>query len=387
MSKKIFIIGGGASGILCALKLAEKGASVTLAERSDRIGKKLLASGNGKCNLSNLNLSASDYNSAFVASIIDRFPPQRIIEEFSSLGLLCKADGEGRVYPYSESATSLLNVLLQRLNERRVNILCDCFVEKITRNGNGFNISTTKGEFAADTVVLASGSDATSGCNSHSLVADFSHTVTPIRYAIAPLLSCDVKGANGVRAKVNAQMKIDGYIVMSEKGELLFKDGAISGILAFRLSSMLARRKQFKSCEVILDFVPDKSQEQLAQFIYDNCSAIAPLEGILHKALAYNVLSKIPMDRSLIMSQKKAYDIARACKNYTVKIDGVGGRSNAQVACGGIALDGIDPYSLQSIFCKGLYIIGEVCDVDGLCGGYNLHWAWASALACSEDIL
>ena len=386
MSKKIFIVGGGASGIFCALKLAEKGASVTIAETNDRIGKKLLATGNGKCNLSNTFVDVGAYNTDFVAKVLHNYTPEKIIEEFADLGIMCKVDGEGRVYPYSESASAVLNVLMLKLKERRVNVVCNCLVTSIKKNNNRFEISSTNGDFTADAVVLATGSDATSGCNSHKLLEQYSHVVTPLNYAIAPLRCSELKGVNGVRAKVNAEIIIDGISAMTERGEILFKDNALSGILAFRLSSMLARRESFKSCKVVIDFVPDKSLEQLAEFIYKNGSPFAPLDGILHKALAFNVLSRVPMDRSLIMSQKKAMDIARACKNFSVDVTGVAGRTNAQVVSGGIALDGIDSATLQSKYCKGLYIIGEVCDVDGLCGGFNLHWAWASALTASDAI-
>ena len=385
---KILIIGGGASGMMCALKSAKKGAEVTIVERNDRVGKKLLATGNGKCNLSNLGASKDAYNSPFVAKVLAKYDAQKIIAEFASLGLLCKADSEGRVYPYSESATTVLNVLLQRLAEYGVEIQCDCVAQKIEKRGDGFKLITSKGELFADKIVLASGSDATSGFNSHSLVGDFGHKTVPLNYAIAPLLCKDVKGANGVRAKVYASIAVNGKTLMGERGELLFKDNALSGVLAFRLSSMLARyRDKVNSCEVIVDFVPDMSEKDLADYIYSNCSVYAPLEGVLHKALAYNVLATVPMDRSLIMSRKKAEDIARGCKNFKVNIEGVGGKSSAQVASGGIALDGIDDTSLQSKLCNGLYIIGEATDVDGLCGGFNLHWAWASALACSEEML
>lgn len=374
--------------MMCALKSAQKGADVTILERNDRVGKKLLATGNGKCNLSNLSVSKDAYNSSFVEKVLSRYDAQKIIAEFASLGLLCKADSEGRVYPYSESATTALNVLLQRLAEYGVQTICDCSAQKIEKKGDGFKVIATKGEYLADKVVLATGSDATSGFNSHSLVGEFGHRTTRLNYAIAPLLCNDVKGANGVRAKVYASIAVNGKTLMGERGELLFKDNALSGVLAFRLSSMLARyRDAVKSCEVIVDFVPDMSEKDLADYIYENCSAYAPLEGILHKALAYNVLSRVPMDRSLIMSRKKADDIARGCKNFKVNVTGVSGRSSAQVASGGIELDGIDDSTLQSKLCKGLYIIGEATDVDGLCGGFNLHWAWASALACSEDVL
>ena len=385
---KILIIGGGASGMMCALKSAQKGANVTIVERNERVGKKLLATGNGKCNLSNLGVSKDAYNSPFVEAVLSKYDAQKIMAEFASLGLLCKADSEGRIYPYSESATTALNVLLQRLAEYGVETVCDCSAQKIEKIGDGFKVITTKGEYLADKVVLATGSDATSGFNSHSLVNGFGHKSVPLNYAIAPLLCNEVKGANGVRAKVYASIAVNGKTLMGERGELLFKDNALSGVLAFRLSSMLARyRENVKSCEVSVDFVPDMSEKELADYIYANCSAYAPLEGILHKALAHNVLARVPMDRSLIMSRKKADDIARGCKNFKVNITGIGGKSSAQVASGGVALDGINDNTLQSKLCKGLYIIGEATDVDGLCGGFNLHWAWASALACSEDML
>lgn len=388
MSKKIIIIGGGASGMLCAIKCADKGSDVTVLERNERLGKKLLATGNGKCNLSNLGATADAYNDVFTKDILQRFTPEKIKDEFASLGLLCKSDNEGRIYPYSESATTVLNVLLQRLSERGVKAVCDCFCNEIRKAGQGFNVITSKGEFYADAVVVATGSDATAGHNSHSLLSAFGHKIKSLNYAIAPLICKDIKGANGVRAKAYARMEINGDTVMGERGELLFKDGALSGILAFRLSSALARRGgKFDSCKVVIDFVPDLSENQLADYIYENCSVFAPLEGILHKALAYNVIATIPMDRSLIMSRKKAADIARACKNYKVDVLGVAGKNFAQVACGGIELDGIDSSTMQSRLCKGIFAIGEVVDVDGLCGGFNLHWAWASALACSEAIV
>ena len=388
MSKKVLIIGGGASGILCALKLAEKGGEVTIVERNDRVGKKLLSTGNGKCNLSNLNVSADAYNNRFVEKILNKYDSKKIMAEFASLGLLCKADQEGRIYPYSESATTVLNVLLQRLSERKVNVVCDCVAQKIEKKGDGFKVVTSKGEFFADRVVLATGSDATAGLNSHELVSNLGHKTTPLNYAIAPLLCNEVRGANGVRAKVFASIDINGKTLMGERGELLFKDNAISGVLAFRLSSMLARyRDKVESCILDIDFVPDMSEKQLAEYVYNNCSVFAPLEGILHKALAFNVLSRVPMDRSLIMSHKKAEDIARGCKNFKVNITSIGPKTNAQVASGGIASYDLDDSTMRSLLCEGLYIIGEVADVDGLCGGFNLHWAWASALACSEDVL
>ncbi|MCI8420686.1 MAG: aminoacetone oxidase family FAD-binding enzyme [Clostridia bacterium] len=388
MANSILIIGGGASGLMCAIGLAKKGKRVVVLEKNERVGKKLLATGNGKCNLTNINTTYKDYNTTFIKDILEEFTPQRIIDEFAQLGLLTKVDSEGRVYPYSESAGNVLNVLLRRLDEYGAQIVCNALVEKVTHDNGKWKAVTSKGEFIGDSLVFACGSNATSGIDSLGIMAKLGHKVTPFRYAIAPLLCDDVRGANGVRAKAYAGIYINGEFIMGERGELLFKDNALSGILAFRLSSALARfRDKVEECKVNIDFLPDMQEKDLADFIYNNCSVYSPLEGVLHKAISQNIIARIPMDRSLIMSRKKAYDIAKACKNFQVNIKGVGARTGAQVACGGVATDELDMRTLQSKLHEGLYCIGESVDVDGLCGGCNLHWAWASAMAVSKDLI
>ncbi len=384
----ILIIGGGASGLMCAYLLAKGGKAVTVLEKNDRVGKKLLATGNGKCNLTNVNLTLDDYNTALIKDILDEFTPNKVIDEFASMGLMTKVDGEGRVYPYSESANTVLNVLLRKLEEYGVKIICDAFVNKITPIDGKWKAIASKGEYIGDKAIFACGSNATSGIDSLNLISSLGHSVTSFRYAIAPLTCDGIKGMSGVRAKVHASIIINGKEIMGERGEILFKDDAISGILAFRLSSALARYSQrVESCKVKIDFAPDIQQDQLADFIYSNCSVFAPLEGILHKAIAQNVLSRVPMDRSWIMSRKKSNDIAKSCKAFDVNILGVGSRANAQIACGGVSLNELDTRTLQSRLHSGLYCIGESVDVDGLCGGCNLHWAWASAMAASKDLV
>ena len=384
----ILIIGGGASGLMCAFQLAKSGKSVRVLEKNQRVGKKLLATGNGKCNLTNVNITLEDYNTDIIKDILEEFTPKRVLEEFAGMGLLTKSDEEGRVNPYSESANTVLNLLLRRLDEYGVNIICDTSVDKITPIGDKWKAVASKGDYTGDKIIFACGSNATSGFDSLDLMRSLGHKISPFKYAIAPLLCDGFKGMGGVRAKVYAAIYINGKETMGERGEFLFKDGALSGILAFRLSSALARyRDNVESCKVIIDFVPDMSRQQLAEFIYSNCSVYSPLEGILHKAVAQNVISRIPMDSSWIMSPKKAGDIARACKHFEVDILGVGPSANAQVACGGVSLEELDAHTLQSKLHSGLYCIGEGVDVDGLCGGCNLHWAWASAMAASKDLI
>lgn len=381
--QNVIIVGGGASGILAAIVFSQKGDKVTLLEKGERIGKKLLSTGNGKCNLTHVGIKADDYNTPFVRSVIEKYSPKTVINYFGTLGLITRTDEEGRVYPYSESATTVLNVLLQKLDRYKVNTVCDCAVQSVSEQNGKWTAHTSKGDFTGDKLVLATGSDATCGTNSHSLVTKFGHKCTEFEYAIAPLLCKDVKGANGVRAKVLATLLIDGVETMSERGEFLFKDNALSGVLAFRLSSMLARKKgNYKEAKIIIDFLPDLSEEELTEHIYKYGNIFNPLEGILHKAIAQNVIGRVPMDRSLIMSEQKARNLAKGCKNFQANVTGVAGRQFAQVMSGGLDVKDFDERTLQSKLVKGLYCIGEVLDVDGLCGGYNLHWAWASAMAC-----
>lgn len=381
----ITIVGGGASGIFCAIEFASRGDNVCLLEKNDRVGKKLLCTGNGKCNLTNINAGVENYNTSDIAYILHKYSPKVVIKRFEELGLLTRVDEEGRVYPYSESATTVLNILLQKLKEFNVKVVCDCEVKSIDYKDKKWIANTSKGVFVSDKLVLATGSDATMGQNSHKLVNSLGINSNALCYAICPLLTNEIKGANGVRAKVLASIVVDGKNLMQERGELLFKDNALSGVLAFRLSSMLARERDYKNCQVVIDFVPDMSQEQLAEHIFNYSSIFNPLEGILHKALAQNVMSRVIMDRSLLMSPVKANNIAKACKNFVVNITGLGGKSTAQVANGGLQLDNFDMKTMQSKKYKGLYCIGEVVDVDGLCGGYNLQWAWASAMACAGE--
>ncbi|MCI8944464.1 MAG: aminoacetone oxidase family FAD-binding enzyme [Clostridia bacterium] len=386
MTEEILIVGGGASGMMCACRFAKRGFKVTVLEKSDRVGKKLLATGNGKCNLTNVNIKIEDYNSDEVKWALLRYSPKRVISEFESMGLMTRTDSEGRVYPYCESANAVLNTFLRVMEEYGVNIVTNCVVGGMTNRDGKWTVMSSKGNYVADKVVVATGSDATMGFNSHNITRSQGHKVTPIRYAIGPLLTDSVKGANGVRAKAHATMYINGQEVMGEKGELLFKDNALSGILAFRLSSALARyRSEVNSCKVVIDFFPDKSFEEVADFLHKYCSAASPLQGMLHKAIAQNIFARTPMDRSLIMSRKKAEDIAYTCKNFEVDIKGLSDRLNSQVACGGISLDRIDMITMRSRNTKGLIFVGECLDIDGLCGGGNLHWAWASAMAATEE--
>lgn len=383
------VIGGGASGMICALTAASLGVKTVILEVNSRCGKKLLASGNGRCNLSNSFRSSDDYNSDFPDYALGRWGSEATVRFFKSVGMVTRSE-EGRIYPYSESASTVLNTLRARLRFSGVEIVTDCPIVRVEKSHGGFRCVSVSGEsFYAGRVVLASGSGASFGRESYELYAPYGHRCSVKIAALAPLKCAQVRGVQGVRAKVWAAIAADGTVLLREKGELLFKDGALSGVLAFRLSSAYARaiRKNPRAAvTVTIDFVPEYSIEDLAEIILSTDDAIEPYRGILHKAIGTWVAGSCPQDRSLLMSRQKAFALARACKGLELHIDGASDLSAAQTVCGGLETKAFDPKTMQSLLQKGLYAIGEVLDVDGQCGGYNLQWAWSSGVCCARAI-
>ncbi|MGN0797677.1 MAG: aminoacetone oxidase family FAD-binding enzyme [Christensenellales bacterium] len=383
----VIIIGGGVSGIVCAIECA-RNKRVALIEAGDKIGKKILVSGNGRCNLSNEDMGVEHYNSEFVAPILARYNCQKVRDKLLEYGLVTKSE-DGRIYPYSESATAVLNVFLSALRARGVSVITNALATEIAPQTKGWRVATSQGAFSAEKVVIATGSKATFGLASYDLVKPLGIPSTLLAPTLVALKSKSVKGANGVRSKVRSCVEIDGKRYPTYKGEYLFKDGAISGVLALIQSSHVARasRSGYKRCTLHIDFVPDMTRQQLANYIIDSYNPRGGmLEGLLHKAIVANITTHVAMDRSLIMSEVKANAIAERCKDYVAEIDGTLGLNHAQAVCGGLSLDCFDTRTLESKTCQGLYATGEVLDVDGECGGYNIHWAIASGLAVAEDI-
>lgn len=370
-SYDVVIIGGGMSGIILAITLKKAGISTCIVEAKDRIGKKILASGNGKCNILNTNLDISNYNNSFPAFALEKYNYNELSKFYNSLGLLLKADDEGRVYPYSESSNTVLNIFLEEINKLNIPVFENEKVTSISEINDKFSIKSSNSEYISRVLVLASGSNATTGYNSHVLLAPFSHHITKTSQSLVPIKAEALKGANGVRSKAYASLYINNNKVFGERGELLFKDNAISGILAFKMSAHIAREivkgKSFDSY-IEIDFVPDYSEEEL-NLILENTN----ITGILHKAIANNF--------------KESKNIAHDIKHYKCKVLGLMGLDNAQVTSGGLDTKEFDNTTMQSKIVKNLYAIGEVLDVDGQCGGYNLAFAAASALICRDSII
>ena len=353
----LIIIGGGASGLAAGITASKRGKKTLIVEKEEKLGKKILVTGNGKCNLSHKNVTEEAYNTPWVKNVIGA----DVEGFFHTLGLMTK-ESDGRIYPYSESAQSVVDVLRKKYTG---DVKTGCEVLEIIEKDGFFDVNGYQGK----QVLLASGSKATFGTESYSLYEKFGHTVTPLRPSISPLLTDTtyIKGLNGIRAKCTVSLWSEGEKKDEQKGEILFKSNGVSGIASMMLSTFIARNGG--EYELRIDFVPDKTEEEIGEFTRGYGAACC-----VHKGTAQAV-EKQARDRKIA--------IEKCLKDFRVRVTGVSGLKNAQVCCGGLKTNEFDE-NLQSKFKKGLYASGEVLDVDGICGGYNLHFAFASGMTVGE---
>lgn len=399
---KVAVIGAGASGLACAVSIGKKAKennipiSVTMLERNDKAGKKLLATGNGRCNLMNEN--EGDYyfcNSDFVRPALDRFNVKSNLDFFASLGLYTRSDEEGRIYPLSNQATGVLDALRFACEGYGVKTLTEYPVDNIKR-ANGRFIINNKLEF--DKVVLACGGKAlTKGFNGYELLKQLGHIITDIRPSLTKLEVKDkntVKQLKGIRQKGVFTLFDNNREITKEKGELLFTDYGLSGIAIMQLSAFAVRCKG--DVRIIADFVSELSFNALTDAIRafaKNAPGLRNenlLSGFVSKKLGTVVLKSlgIPLDgKSDKLKENEIKAISAKLKGFEFNISGYKGFEDAQVTAGGADTNQFNSKTMESKKVKGLYCIGELLDVDGLCGGYNLHWAWSSGRLCAESIV
>lgn len=380
--KKVCILGGGASALMCAC-FAPNDVLVTLIEQNDKVGKKILATGNGRCNLTNINMNKCSYN-VNIESFLKRFSCQDVIGFFSSIGLETYADEQGRVYPLSNSAVSVLEVLKNHiLQKNNVNIVTGKKVTNLTKEESVFKVFYEDSFEVFDSVVVALGNNA-----SLSIFDKLSVKTKPFVPSLCALKTKKNKTLSGVRiSNVKVNCKDVGF---EEVGEVQFREDGVSGIVVFNLSAFFAR--QNKLFDFYLDFLPNLSKDELIEKLknrrikLNNYLIDDFLTGFFIKAVNFDLLSKLKLDLNKkvnSLSDKNLLELASLIKNY--KIVPLDFLNNNQVCSGGVCLDQLDQ-NLQALFCKGLYFIGEVVDVDGVCGGYNLQWAWTSGKIVGENL-
>lgn len=369
MKKKIAIIGGGASGLTSAIIAGRKGASVTLFERADRVGKKILVTGNGRCNLSNENLLSEAYNrSDFVMPVLEKFDLAWTKEFFRSLGVLTVSDSEGRIYPRTKEASTVLNALRRECEKLGVSTVLGREIREVTPIKDGFKISGER----FDSVIVATGGGV------FDIARNLGHTVTAVKPSLTALLTDKkyLKGLNGKRVDAVVTLT-DGEKSWSERGEVLFRENGLSGIAVFNHSARINRSG--KGFKIVLDVVPEMTEDELDREIESRDLTLGTdsLDGIVNRFMAANVL------RETERARERSKAISRLLKGMPFEVIGLR-KEGAQVTSGGVDASEVNE-KLESKKCKGLYFCGEVLDVDGLCGGYNLQWAWSSGAAAGED--
>lgn len=371
--RRVAVIGGGAGGLCAAIAAGRAGADVLLFEQANRVGKKLLKTGNGRCNLSNRNVSPAHYNHPdFVADVLRTYPCEELLAFFASLGLWTVTDGEGRVYPRSDTAASVLDVL--RLECAGLGIADRCAEEiaSVREGRHGFVLTARSGEtFTADRVIVATGGGT-------ALLRTLGHKMVPFSPVLCPLKTDTdaIRGLSGLRCACRAELFRRGRSVYAESGEVLFRDFGVSGILSLNLS-----RYALSGDTLSLDLMPELSREELT----DRLTAQRALRkdsaelftGIFHRRLGEAILRRA--------ESAEPSALAGTVKNYLLSVLGVGDTQHAQVTRGGANTAEFDGRTLESRLVSGLYAVGEALDVDGACGGYNLHWAFASGLCAGRS--
>lgn len=373
-NRHVLVIGGGAGGLAAAVAAAERGADVTILEKANRVGKKLLKTGNGRCNLSNIHVSPEGYNHPdFVAPRLRESGCEAITGFFAGLGLWTYADDEGRVYPRSDTAASVLDVLRLGCAKRGVREMCSAEVVAVTpRRGGGFAVETREnGGFNADRVIVAAGGGTALLRPLGYAMAPFAPVLCPLRTAAEP-----IRGLSGLRLKCRAELYRGEKMIYAESGEILFRDFGVSGILALNLS-----RYARPGDELALDLLPELTGEEVLARLRERAAlgrdARELLTGVFHRRVNEALLRAA--------GGSDAAALARVMKNYRLPVLGPGDTQNAQVTRGGVSVSEFDPLTLESRRHPGLYCVGEALDIDGRCGGYNLHWAFASGLSAGRS--
>ena len=402
MKTEIAVIGGGASGLMAAITAKKSGKEVIILERKDRILKKVLITGNGRCNITNVNANISNYfgkNISSVENILNRFTPQDTMDFFNELGIVCNEENRGKVYPLSGQASSVVDALRFEAERLGIKIETEFYVRKIEKDGFKFRIySEDRKKIEAGRVILAAGGQSYPELGSNGsgfeLAKELGHSVTRLSPSIVQLKTekHQVKGLQGIKTDVAVTAYGDNKKICTYNGELLFTDYGISGNVVFNISFVMPL---YKNVEFEIDFMEKFDYNELYEILKERKKMMSHLtmenyfNGMINKKLG-QFLSKVSGIEKLSKPVKDLNDseIRKLCtvlKKYRIKILDTTGFKNAQVTAGGVSLDEVNPETLESKIVKGLYFSGEVLDVYGECGGFNLQWAWASGYIAGKN--
>lgn len=396
--KHIVIVGGGAAGLISAIYSKTDNNIVTILERNSSCGKKILATGNGKCNYWNDDQNINHYHSTN-NELLPRIITKELIEEvpafFNNLGIVPKIKN-GYYYPFSNQATTIKNALLNEIENKKIKIRHDVLVNKIIKKDNYFEIETENELIKADKVIIATGSCASPKTGSdgigYKLLKRFNHNIIEPYPALVQLKTKGsyLKDWAGVRTDVKVSLYEDNNLIKEESGEIQLTDYGVSGICIFNLSRYIPLGlNKSKKEEIVINFLPFIENNNVKDLFKNNNSLKHQLEAILNNKLVNVILRKTNINEKLSfneLNQNEQELLIENLINFKVEVIGYNSFDNSQTASGGLSLTEINTDTMESTLVKGLYIVGELLDVDGDCGGYNLGFAWMSGMKAGKDI-
>ncbi len=397
-NENIIIVGAGAAGLAAAIGCARAGQKITLLEQNNKIGKKILVSGNGKCNIDNRYINLNRFHSQnpdFIAKVLESYDFAVVEKFFTSLGLELVEGKEGKMFPMSLQAFSVVELLEYEARKIGVEIVCECAVTSVSKQGDTFTLETTLGTKTCTQLVLTSGSPAApqlGGSNSgYAFATKLGHTLVPRHPSLVQLCSQEswVKGCAGVKVAGLVKLYANGEYITEKKGDLLFTNYGISGLAILDLSREVSTRlANFDYCELSLDLMPEYSKEKLTNLLLARIQKESEkpiglwLQGILNKKLIAIILeqskSRVKLEKEL--GRKEINKLVHTIKNLKLSVNDTKGFKGAEVATGGIDTSEVNPQTMESKLVPNLFFAGEVLDVDGDRGGFNFHWAWVTGL-------
>ena len=401
-NEKLIIIGAGATGLCASILCARNKKHVTLLEQNTRIGKKILVSGNGQCNIGNKVITEQRFhseNADFITQVLEGYGFEEIETFFLSIGLTLIEGKEGKIFPMSLQASSVIALLEYEATRLGVHILCDTKVTSIDKQADTFILQTTQGEYQSKQLLLASGSPAApqlGGNNSgYAFATKMGHTLIPRYPALVQLCSEEtwVKACAGVKVAGNATLYANGEYICEKKGDLLFTNYGISGLAILDLSREVSTRlASFDYCELSLDLIPQMSKEKLSNLLLHSIHPQSDkpldlwLQSIVNKKLIPILLtqskSKITLEKQL--NKKEINKLVYTLKNLKLSISDTKGFQGAEVSTGGVNTQEVNPKTMESTLVSNLFFGGEILDVDGDRGGFNFHFAWVCGLRMDQ---
>ena len=397
------VIGGGAAGLMAAITAARKKQSVLVIEKNKILGRKILVTGNGRCNLTNINLTPDKYygeNTKCLHNIFSRFSSRDTITFFEELGVHLKTEEGGRVFPVTNQASTVVDFLVQEIAHLSVQQKLNERVNEMKPLKEGWEVITDKSEYQSKRVILTTGGksypQSGSTGDGFEISRGLGHRIIPLRPALVPLeLSGNPPDGEagwfhklqGVKSDIEITLSHGGKTIACQAGELLFTHYGISGPVVLDLSRLIMDYLARPGTILNLNFFPGHNAEGLNRILSERVQAhphktmVNSLQGFLPKKLCYVLLKELKLSEETQLhglSGKELHQIAERLTHWPIVVEKTRPFTESMVTAGGVALDEVNPRTMESLKAKGLYLAGEVLDIDGISGGYNLQFAWSS---------